>query len=78
MGATNVYHMSLYIAHGQSKPVGSRAKTSFLIMKEFNAESCSFISLFYRSGITLVFVALSVWVSRIPGPLVSLELTHDA
>ena len=38
LGATNVYHMSLYVAHSQSKPVGSRAKTSFLVMKEFNAE----------------------------------------
>ena len=49
MGATNVYHMSLYVAHSQSKPVGSRAKTSFLVMKEFNAESCYFFKINVRS-----------------------------
>ena len=45
LGATNVYHMSLYVAHSQSKPVGSRAKTSFLVMKEFNAKSCYFFKI---------------------------------
>jgi hypothetical protein len=53
LGATNVYHMSLYIPHSQSKPVGSRAKTSFLVMKEFNAESCSFFQRKLRSGFCL-------------------------
>ena len=41
--------MSLYVAHSQSKPVGSRAKTSFLVMKEFNAESCYFFKINLRS-----------------------------
>ena len=33
--------------------------------------------LWLRARITLVFVALSVWVSRTSCPLESLELTHD-
>ena len=41
--------MSLYVAHSQSKPVGSRAKTSFLVTKEFNAKSCYFFKINLRS-----------------------------
>ena len=36
-------HSNVY--HSQSKPVGSRAKTSFLVMREFNAESCYFFKI---------------------------------